>query len=207
MAGKTYIYDHILEYLEKSDAPRAAKELAEVLQIPYSTTARALVRLTRERRVRKISASGNAYLYKFVSHIPKGGTGKSFALATGEERTALPVDPKDLQSVVTSWINNGWHPKSIDAAKVLVETLSSIYELQWLEVTRGQPVDQSDLDHLKLRLLEAKRMADSFADFFGRLSATDALWDSKKTTAYSLTDIEDPQSFLESVRRVSEVLQ
>lgn len=205
------IHNLILDYLEKQESPVSSKELAEHLKVNQYTVTRAMRTLTKQQRVRRRPGPGNSYLYKFVSRTPKvtrnSSNLSSPPLPVDRVKDYDPVPSNNLQTIVSSWLSNGWSPKSTEAAKTLVETLSTIYQLQWLEVARGQPVDQSDLDHLKVTLIGAKRLADSFAEFFGRLLATEQLWDSKRTTAYTLSDIEDPQAYLESARNVSTVLQ
>lgn len=206
--GGTILYQVILKLLKDTPEGLTTTDIQQRLATPYSTTARAMGVLSRQKRVRKLPSRGHGYIYKFKTFdLPVGQRNLPTPNLYGSDGVYKELSTTDLQAVVSQWLSSGWKPKSIDAAHQLVDILSTFYQLSWLEVTRGTPVDQSDIDHLKTRLIEAKRLADSFAEFFGRLLATDELWSSKSATSYLVREIDDPQEFLESARKVNQVLQ
>jgi hypothetical protein len=204
MSREPYVYRLILDYLEKQKEPKGTAEIVQAVGIPYPSIARVTRKLTREKRIKRIPGEGHSYLYLFKTHdLP---VDKKALHIPPENPNIKPVKSSELKAICLHWASNGWKPKTPEASRALVINLSRLYQFMWLDVTRATPVDQSDLDLCKSQLIEAKSIADNFAEFFARLLATAELWDSKKLSSYVLEDEENPQDFLERARRVSEAL-
>jgi hypothetical protein len=123
---------------------------------------------------------------------------------------ALPVDPlgsSDLRKIINQWIEIGWTPKSTEAAQAMLTVLSQLHQFYWLQLNKGMAVDQSDLDHIKSKLMAARDIAAKFTEFFDRLLATEDLWDARKSAEYMLADCENPGEYVSNARSVSEALK
>lgn len=206
MPKEAYVYKLILTYLEKN-GPKTTKEIVEDTGVSYSSVAKVLPKLCRDKRVKRTSGSAHSYVYHFVTHEPANPKRLITPQTELVSKPVLPVDPEYLRGAILSWVNNGWAPKSSIAAQDLLIVLSQLHQLYWQALSRGLPVDQSDLDHLKNKLFAARDIAHNFAEFFDRLLVTTDLWDSRLSATFVLEGLEDPVSYTETARGVAEALK
>jgi hypothetical protein len=206
MPRPKYSYDIILRFLEENKGLHSSKEIEKATGISYGAVARAVRQLTLQKRIKRRNGPAHSYLYEFVTHelpIPKG---KLNMPSLGSP----PVDPLNseyIRGAIELWVSQGWHPRSTEAAQQLLVVLGQLHQFYWLELTEGIPVDQSDLDHLRVKLKNARDIAANFLLFFDRLLVTEELWNSKSSTTFMVDGLEEPVTYIEIARRVSEALK
>lgn len=204
MPPEPYVYKLILHYLEVN-GPKSSKEIVEGTLVSYSSVSKVMPKLRREQRVKRKNGPGHSYIYEFLSYEPKS---KGSNLVTPVNNpNHKPLDAEHLRNAILHWAQNGWSPKSSQAAQELLTILGKLHMIYWQALTRGLPVDQSDLDLLKTNLFVARDTAFNFAEFFDRLLATSDLWDHRRSAEYLLEGVEDPVSYVETARTVGESLR
>lgn len=210
MAREAYIYRLILDWLKNNKGLQTTHDICEGTGVPYSSVARVVKILAREKRVKKRPGQGSGYLYEYSSHELPEDTKKNQKNFAPVPMPLPPLRASDFVGITMTWVNTGWKPASGPAAKVLVEIMSKFYKFYWLELNRGIAVDQADLDFCKSRLMEARDQVFKFAEFFDRLLNTDQLWDAKTSMSYVLSELptdSDPIDFCEQARRVEDCIQ
>jgi hypothetical protein len=150
---------------------------------------------------KKKTGYGHSYLYEFKTRELNGKA------ASSDKPPVDPISASDLRDLIVHWSKNGWSPKSNTAASQVLLLFSQLHQFYWLQLDRGISVDQTDLDHLKAKLKAARDTAADFLAFFDKLLVTEELWDNKRSATFVLEGLEDPLSYIEIARTVSEVLK
>jgi hypothetical protein len=202
MKREAYIYTQVLDYLEANPGTHTTHKIAYSTGASYPAVARAVKVLTSQKRVKKKTGYGHSYLYEFKTRELSGK-----AVSTGDKPPVDPISASDLRDLIVHWSKNGWSPKSNTAASQVLLLFSQLHQFYWLQLDRGISVDQTDLDHLKAKLKAARDTAADFLAFFDKLLVTEELWDNKRSATFVLEGLEDPLSYIEIARTVSEVLK
>lgn len=213
MPRDAYSYRMILEFLETNPGIHTTKEIEQATQLSYGAVARAMSKLAREKRVKRRPGPGHSYRYEFLSWETKKE--KELALL-GYNPNALsnnppvgPIKSSDLREVLIQWSKNGWSPRSIGSAQTLLTVMSQLHQFYWLSLNRGLEVDQSDLDHCKAKLKDARDAAFNFAEFFDSLLNTRQIWDAGNSAAFVLEGLDDESLpvYLEQAKSVGSALR
>lgn len=194
MPKEAYVYRIILSYLEKTVEPIYTSELVNECKIPYSTVARVIRRLTKEKRVKRLPGEANSFKYKFITYeLPVDASQLSHSISKAHVIEPKKIPAEMLLATAHKWANDGWSPALLNSTKGVLSALSELYRWALLSST-GQQITDNELKTPYDKLLFAKNEATKFLEFVTGLMTTKELWDGKTFAFFLLKDVTDTDS-------------